>query len=96
MAVDLEQLRWAVETLRWAKDRKAEIKEAEDKARDALEQALGDDTVGTLDGHEAVTWKYHKRNALDQKALKATAPHVYELCKRTTEVRRFEVVEDSL
>ena len=94
MAVDLEQLRWAVETLRWVKDRKAELKEAEDKARDAIEQALGDDTVGTLDGHDAITWKYFKRNALDQNALKTAFPDIYETCKRTTEVRRFTVVED--
>ena len=94
MAVDLEKVRWAVEALRWAKDRKAEIKDVEDKARDALEQTLGDDTVGTLDGHEAVTWKFFKRNALDQKMLKSAYPEIYESCKRVTEVRRFALTEE--
>lgn len=91
MAVDLEHLRWAVETLRWARDRKAELKEAEERARLAIEEALGDDTVGTLDGEPVITWKFHKRNALDQKLLRTQFPDIYELCKRVTEVRRFEI-----
>jgi len=91
MAVDLDQLRWAVETLRWTKTRKQELKELEEKARDAIEEALGHDTEGILDGDVAVTWRYHKRTALDQQALKTTFPDIYEVCRRTTEVRRFEV-----
>jgi len=93
-AVDLEKLRWAVETLRMLKERKAELKEAEDRARDALEQALGDSDEGALDGHVVVTWKFLKRNALDQKFLRETYPDLYESCKRVTEVRRFEIVDD--
>jgi predicted phage-related endonuclease len=94
MAVDLERVRWAVETLRWIKDRKAELKAAEDSARDALEQALGDSDEGELDGHTVVTWKSFKRNSLDQTFLRETYPELYESCKRITEVRRFEIVED--
>ena len=94
MAVDLGELRWAVETLRWCKDRKAELKEAEEKARDAIEQALGDNDIGTLDGHDVVKWKYYKRTALDQKVLKAGFPDIFATCTRTHEVRRFEVLDD--
>jgi predicted phage-related endonuclease len=94
MAVDLEKLRWAVETLQWTKDRKAELKAAEDAARDAIEQALGDSDEGKLDGHVVVTWKYIKRNALDQKFLRETYPELYESCKRVTETRRFEIVDE--
>jgi len=94
MAVDLEKLRWAVETLRWTKERKAELKAAEDAARDALQQALGDNDEGKLDGDVVVTWKFHKRNALDQTFLKDTYPELYESCKKVTEVRRFEVVDE--
>jgi predicted phage-related endonuclease len=92
-STDLEGLRWAVETLHWAKQRKAELKELEDQARLAVETALGDNDTGSLDGHDVVTWKYHKRAALDQQALKQTFPDVYEVCRKTTEVRRFEVVD---
>lgn len=91
---DLESLRWAVEALRYIKDRRAELKELEDRARPAVEQALGDATEGILDGRVVVTWKYHKRSALDQQALKASFPDIYEVCRRTSEVRRFEVVDD--
>ena len=94
MAVDLEKLRWAVEALRMVKDRKAEMKATEEMARDALEQALGDYDEGALDGHVVVTWKYQKRNALDQQFLRDTYPELYASCKRVTEVRRFTLVED--
>jgi predicted phage-related endonuclease len=92
--VDLEKLRWAIETLRWTKARKAELKAAEDAARDAIEQALGDNDEGELDGHLVVTWKYFKRKALDQTFLKDTYPELYESCKKVAEVRRFEIVDE--
>ena len=94
MAVDLEKLRWAVETLKAVQNRKAELKEAEQLARDAIEQALGGNDEGELDGHVVVTWKYQKRNALDQQFLRDTYPELYASCKRVTEVRRFTLVED--
>lgn len=94
MAVDLEKLRWAIETLQWTKARKAELKAAEDAARDALEQALGDNDEGELDGHVVVTWKFFKRNVLDQTFFKDTYPDLYESCKKVTEVRRFEIVDE--
>jgi len=92
--VDLEKLRWAVETLRAVKDRKTELKAAEELARDAIEQALGDNDEGELDGHPVVTWKYFKRNALDQTFLRETYPELYESCKKVTEGRRFELVDE--
>lgn len=91
--MDLEKVRWAVEAMQYVKERKAELKELEDRARPALEAALGDATEGTLDGHIAVTWKFYKRNALDQKLLKAAYPEIYETCRSLTEVRRFEIPE---
>lgn len=92
-STDLESLRWAVETLQWVKQRKAEIKDLEDQARLALEAALGDNDAGALDGHDVVTWRSYKRTSLDQQALKQTFPEIYEVCRRTTEVRRFEIVD---
>lgn len=92
--VDLEELRWAVESLQWLKQRKAELKELEDRARDAIEEAMGANTEGILDGRTVVTWKYSKRVALDQKLLKQSYPDVDAACRTTTEVRRFTVVDD--
>ena len=92
--VDLEKLRWAIEALREVKNRKAELKATEELARDALQQALGDSDEGELDGHVVVTWKFYKRNALDQTFLKDTYPDLYESCKRVSEVRRFEIADE--
>lgn len=89
--VDLENLRAQLELLRFVKERKAELKELEDTARAAIEAELGDADEGTLDGHVVVTWKSYKRNALDQKLLRSSYPEIYESCKRTSEVRRFEL-----
>lgn len=91
--MDLENVRWAVEAMQYVKERKAELKELEERARPVLEAALGDDTEGTLNGHIVVTWKFYKRNALDQKLLKAAYPEIYETCRSLTEVRRFELPE---
>lgn len=90
---DLESLRWAVELLRFAKERKAELKTLEEQARDAIEAALGDNDLGSLDGHIAVTWKTHTQTRLDQQALKKTFPDIYEACRKTSDVRRFEVLD---
>jgi predicted phage-related endonuclease len=92
--VDLDRLRWAVEAMRYIKERRAELKELEDRARPALEEALGDATEGTLDGDVAVTWKYSKRRALDQRLLRTTFPEIYETCRTVTEVRRFEMPDE--
>lgn len=92
--VNLDALRAQYEILRFVKDKRAELKQLEEDARDAIEAALGDAEEGTVDGHVVVTWKTHKRTALDQKLLRKMYPEVAESCKNTTEVRRFEVVED--
>lgn len=91
MAVNLDELRAQVEILRWAKERKAEIAEVEKTARAAVEEALGDNDAGTVDGFLVISWKAHKRTALDQKLLKSLYPDVDAECRTTTEVRRFEV-----
>lgn len=92
--VNLDDLRAQVELLRFVKTRKVELKEIEDRAREAIQAELRDCDEGTLDGHVVVTWKSHKRHALDQKLLREAYPEVYEGCKRATEVRRFEIVDD--
>lgn len=91
--MDLDRLRWAVEILQNVKHQKAALKELEEQARDAVQEAMGDADSGTLDGREVITWKAHKRTALDQKLLKSAYPDVFDLCRTTTEVRRFEVAD---
>lgn len=93
-SVDLDKLRAQVELLRFVKSRKAELKVIEDNARAAVEEALGDADTGTLDGEPVVAWRFYKRRALDQKALKASFKDVYEACLRATEVRRFDLLDE--
>lgn len=91
---DLDNLRAQVEILKWARAKKAEITELENNAKAAIQEALGDDEAGTVDGHTVVTWKGHKRTSLDSAALKKADPETYALYSKTTEVRRFEVVDE--
>lgn len=91
--MDLDELRAQVELLRYVKEKKAELKVIEENARAAIEAALGDHDEGSLDGEPVIRWRFHKRTALDQKLLKEVFPDVFEECRRTTEVRRFELVE---
>lgn len=89
---DLTELRAQVEILRWCKNRRAELADIEQVAKEAIQEALGDDESGTLDGEAVVTWKSHKRNALDQKLLRKLHPEAAAECMSASVVRRFEVL----
>lgn len=91
--MNLNDLRAQIEILRWCKAKRAEMSEMEATAKAAIQEAMGDDDTGTLDGDTAITWKTHKRVALDQRYLKKTFPDVYAECQTASEVRRFEVTE---
>lgn len=90
---DIDHVLAQIEILRWAKNRRAEIKDIEDAAKAVVQEALGDNDEGVIDGHVVVTWKSHKRTALDSAALKREQPDTYALYSKTSEVRRFEVLE---
>lgn len=89
---DLNGLRAHIEILQFCKQRKAELADLENNAKAAVQEALGDDDTGLLDGEAVVHWRRHKRTTLDQRLLAATHPDIYESCRTTTEVRRFEVI----
>jgi predicted phage-related endonuclease len=94
MATNLDPIRGQIEILRFVKARKAELKELEDRARAAIEAAMGDAEEGTLDGKVAITWKTAKRRSLDQKALARDHPDLVEEYKTVSPYRRFEVVDE--
>jgi hypothetical protein len=91
MTTNLDHLRAEIELLRWAEARKAEINDIEKKARATVEEALGEDESGTLDGDLAVTWKHGKQNRLNQKLLAQLYPKVLEECKTVVPTRTFKV-----
>jgi predicted phage-related endonuclease len=88
---DLEKVKAHIEVLRYVKSQKAMLKELEEISRAAVEEALGDDEIGTLDGETAVTWKHYKENRLDQSALKEDHPDIVEEYKQMKSKRTFVV-----
>lgn len=93
MSIDISHLHGQIEILKWCKAKKAEIAELERNAKDAVQDALGDDDTGMVSGEIVVTWKAHKRQSLDQSYVKKHHPDVYAEGQTVSEVRRFEVCE---
>jgi predicted phage-related endonuclease len=93
-SVDLESVRAQVEILKYCKTRKAELKELEENARGAVEEAMGDAEHGLLDGAEAISWSSYKRRSLNQKALREERPEIVEEYTQTGVVRKFEIVDE--
>jgi predicted phage-related endonuclease len=89
--VNLDHLKAQVELLRWCRARESEIADVKKQARAAIEEALGDNESGSVDGELAVAWRTQKRKSLNQKILKENFPDAYENSLETTEVRRFEI-----
>lgn len=77
-------------------DALARIKEWEDIAkqcRAAIEQRLGDNEIGLLNGRVAVRWSHTTSNRLDQTLLKANYPEAYRACQTPSTSRRFTLVD---
>ncbi len=95
MTTDLSSVRAQVEILQFCRSERAKlaarIDELEAGAKAAIQEAMGGDDTGTLDGATVITWKTSKRTSLDQKLLKSLHPEVFAECMATSEVRRFEV-----
>lgn len=89
----LDHIKSHVDIIRYVKKKQAELKEIEENSRAAIEEALGDNEIGTLEGHTAIRWKRIKTNRLNQRKLKEKHPEIVALFSEQTEVRRFEVVE---
>lgn len=94
MPTNLESLRAQVAILRHVKAKRAELSELEANARAAVEEALGEDTEGTIDGVTVIKWSRSKRTSLNQKLLKELYPEIAAECQDTIEVRRLLVLED--
>ena len=93
-AKDLSAVRAQVEMLQYARRQKAKIKELEEMARPAVEEAMGGADTGTLDGEPVVFWKTYKARRLNQKALADAHPEIIEEFKEAHEQRKFEVIDD--
>lgn len=67
----------------------AELKQMQETSRAVIEEALGDNDIGTLDGKEVVTWKHVESERVDLQMLKDLYPEIYEHCTYTSKSRRF-------
>ncbi len=89
---NLETLRGQVQILQMCKEKKAQLKELEDTALDAIKALMGEAENGLLDGEPVIRWDHQKRVSLDQKALKADHPDIVASYSTASEVRRFQVL----
>jgi predicted phage-related endonuclease len=63
--------------------------EAADILRRRIEDAVGDNEEGTVDGQRVITWRWTETRRLDQKLLKMRYPDVLAECSTTQRSRRF-------
>jgi hypothetical protein len=92
--VNLEPVRAQVEVLRYVKARKAELEKIEKKARDEIEEVMGDNDIGELDGKTAITWTTHKKRQFQQRKLTEAMPEIADAFTELVEGRQFKLVND--
>lgn len=92
-AVQLDALREHLNAYSLAAAEIEKWKTIQAQARIAIEAALGDAEVGTVNGQKAITWAHSERTSLDTKRLQAELPaEVLAPYLRTTVVRTFKPV----
>lgn len=90
---NLDDLAGWLDVYRAAYDEKKRAEEVMAHAREKIEDALGDDEVGAVNGEPAVRWTFVRSTRFDQKKAKAILGDEYEACLVPTESRRFTLVE---
>lgn len=92
MSISLDHIKAHVDILKYAKRKQAELNEMVERSRAAVEEALGENEIGTIDGDPAIRWGHQKVNRLNQKALKNDHPEIVAEYTEATAPRRFEVI----
>lgn len=91
-SIDLTDLKAHIDIMRFCKTKQAEYADMMERSRAAIEEALGDNEIGTLEGEPAVRWGHQKVNRLNQKALKAERPEIVAEYTEASTQRRFEIL----
>ena len=91
--IPLDDIAGQIEVLRYAKRKEAEIKELLASTRAVIEERLGDNEIGTLDGNPVVRWTFVKTNRLNQRKLKEDRPDLVAEYTEASESRRFDVLD---
>lgn len=92
--VNLEPVRAHVEILRMVKRKKAELKELEANSRAVVEEAMGDNESGELDGKPAIEWPRYKKRQFRLAALRDAHPEIAEEYTELVEAAQFNVVDE--
>lgn len=74
-----------------------DLQEKLDIARAHVELALGESTLGLVNGNPAIKWGFVEQRRFDQtkaKELLRDNPGLLESCYTTQRIRRFEIVKD--
>lgn len=89
--VNLNGLKAQLAIIQHCKQKRAELDELEANAKAAIQAALGEAEVGTIDGRVAVRWTTVRRNTIDQKLLKQRHPDIAAEVMTVSESRRFTI-----
>ena len=93
MSTALDELTGWIDIYRAAQDAIAKAEEAKAVAREKIEDALGDDEVGTIAGQPVVRWTFVHSERFDQKKAKELLGDDVADCMVTSTSRRFEIVK---
>jgi hypothetical protein len=92
MTIELDDVAESVAIMRACQSRISDLKEVMAQHRAVIEEKMGSEEVGTVDGDPVISWKTYKQRRLNQAILGLSYPEILELCKETTETRRMEVL----
>jgi len=87
----LTKVRTSVQLLQHIARERAKLKELEDQHRPIVEEAMGEEEVGELDGKVVITWRHQKQRRLNQAALKSDHPEIVAEYTNMEERRQFVV-----
>ncbi|MCV7175711.1 hypothetical protein [Mycolicibacterium sphagni] len=94
MAANLDALKAQVAILQHCKKKEAELKELKEQARAAVEAAMGEEEVGTVNGRTVITFKHSKTTRFDQAGFKEAEPEMHALYMKSSATRTFGIKED--
>lgn len=93
MPADITELRGHIDLMRHARAEISKWSEAEKSAKAAIDEALGGEDEGTVDGVVVIKRTRVKTNRLDQKLLKSLYPEVAAECMSMSESSRMSLCD---
>ena len=89
---DLSEIRQAFEIYKWALDEIKKLEGQRDEARSTIEEFLGDDQEGSIEGRKALTLTEQKRTTFNEKLAVQMFPVLKDIPRSETKYRRLRLV----